>query len=194
MLFTKIFRTSTKNNQQIAAELLITPTALADLSTSDARVVVNFMQPKRFAAGTVLIKEGETSHTDFMMLILDGEVLVQNAVASADDSIVVSIVGPGSIVGEMGVLDGAARSATCTATTELRVAILSRGSLLKIINGDAPVGARLMLAISKRLSDRLREATRKIKTLDALNRALQQELDVAHNYADQITEISSLRD
>ena len=37
-----------------------------------------------------------------------------------------------------------------------------------------------MLAISKRLSDRLREANRKIKTLDGLSRALQQELDVAH--------------
>lgn len=194
MLFTKIFKTSTKDNRQIAAELLITPTALADLSASDARVVVNFMQPKRFAAGTVFIKEGETSHTDFMMLILDGEVLVQNEVASANDSMVVSIIGPGSMVGEMGVLDGAARSATCTATTELRVAILSRGSLLKIINGDAPVAARLMLAISKRLSDRLREANRKIKTLDALNRALQQELNAAHNDADQITGLLPLRD
>ena len=38
-----------------------------------------------------------------------------------------------------------------------------------------------MLALSKRLSDRLREANRKIKTLGGLSRALQQELDAAHN-------------
>ena len=80
----------------------------------------------------------------------------------------------------MGVLDGAPRSATCSATTDVRAALLSRKALLKIINEDAPVAARLMLAISKRLSDRLREANRKIKTLRGLSRALQQELDVAH--------------
>jgi CRP-like cAMP-binding protein len=166
--------------QEKAAQLLITPTALADLSASDARVVVGFMKPKRFALGTVFIKEGEATHTDFMMLILDGEVLVQNEVASANDSMVMSIIGPGSMIGEMGVLDGAPRSATCTATTDLSVALLSREALLKIINDDAPVAARLMLAISKRLSDRLREANRKIRSLGGLSRALQQELDVAH--------------
>jgi CRP-like cAMP-binding protein len=138
------------------------------------------MTPKRFKLGTVFIKEGAVTHTDFMMLILDGEVLVQNEVASADDSMVMSILGSGNIIGERGVLDGAPRSATCTATTDLAVAILSRDALLKIILDDAPVAARLMLAISKRLSDRLREANRKIKTLGGLSRALQQELDVAH--------------
>ena len=138
------------------------------------------MKPKRFKLGTVFIREGEVTHTDFMMLILDGEVLVQNEVVSAGDSMVMSIIGPGSIIGEMGVLDGAPRSATCTATTDLTVALLSRKALLKIINDNAPVAARLMLAISKRLSDRLREANRKIKTLGGLSRALQQELDVAH--------------
>ena len=180
MLFSNSSKPFKDANQESAAQLLITPTALADLSASDARVVVGFMQPKRFDVGTVFIKEGEASHTDFMMLILDGEVLVQNEVASHDDSMVMSIIGAGGIIGEMGVLDGAPRSATCTATTDLAVAILSRAALLKIIDHNAPVAARLMLAISKRLSDRLREANRKIKSLGGLSRALQQELDVAH--------------
>ena len=179
-LFSKTSRPFKDTNREKAAQLLVTPTTLADLSASDARVVVGYMQPKRFDLGTVFIKEGEASHTNFMMLILDGEALVQNEVASADDSLVMSIIGPGSLIGEMGLLDGAPRSATCTATTDLQVAILSRDALLKIINDNSLVAARLMLAISKRLSDRLREANRKIKTLDGLSRALQQELDVAH--------------
>ena len=180
MLFFKTSKPFKDPNQEKAAQLLVTPTALTDLSASDARVVVGFMKPKRFKLGTVFIRESEVTHTDFMMLILDGEVLVQNEVASADDSMVMSIIGPGSIIGEMGVLDGEPRSATCTATTDLTAALLSRKALLKIINGNPPVAARLMLAISKRLSDRLREANRKIKLLDGLSRALQQELDVAH--------------
>ena len=180
MLFSKTSKPFKEVNREKAAQLLVTPTALADLSESDARVVVSCMQPKSFDLGTVFIKEGEVNHTDFMMLILDGEVLVQNEVATAGDSTVMSIIGPGSMIGEMGVLDGAPRSATCTATTDLKAAILSRDSLIKLINDNPSVAARLMLAISKRLSDRLREANRKIKTLGGLSRALQQELDVAH--------------
>ena len=180
MLFSKTSKPLKDPNQEKAAQLLVPPMTLAYLSASDARVVVGFMKPKRFKLGTVFIREGEVTHTDFMMLILDGEVLVQNEVASAGDSMVMSVIGPGSIIGEMGVLDGAPRSATCTATTDLTVALLTRDALLKIINENAPVAARLTLAISQRLSERLREANRKIKTLGGLSRALQQELDVAH--------------
>ena len=163
-----------------AAELLVTPTALADLTMADARAVVNHMRPRRFRAGTVFIKEGEVTHSNYMMLILEGEVRVEKEVSSMEDSLVMSIIGPGSLIGEMGILDGAPRSATCTATTNVMVAELTREALQELIKGHAPVAARLMLAVSKRLSDRLREANRKIKTLTGLSRALQQELDAAH--------------
>ena len=57
---------------------------------------MGLMQPSRFDMGTVFINEGEAAHTDFMMLTLDGEVLVQNNVKSANNSMVMSIIGPGN--------------------------------------------------------------------------------------------------
>lgn len=180
MLFSRISAPLKDVNKEKAALLLVTPTALADLSQSDARAVLACMLLRQVKTGTVLIKEGEVTHTDFMMLIVDGEVLVDNEVASQDDGMVVSIIGAGSLIGEMGLLDGAPRSASCTATTDLSVAVLSREALLGLIKSNPAVAARLMLAVSKRLSDRLREANRKIKTLGGLSRALQQELDAAH--------------
>ena len=162
------------------ALLLVTPTSLADLSPADARVVVSYMMPKRLKQGTVFIHEGEVTHTDFMMIIIEGEVLVQREVSNSDDGMVMSVIGPGSMIGEMGLLDGEPRSASCTAATDLTAAVLPRDAMLKLIKTKPEVAARLMLAVSKRLSDRLREANRKIKTLDAMNRALQQELAVAH--------------
>ncbi|MBC7608912.1 MAG: cyclic nucleotide-binding domain-containing protein [Polaromonas sp.] len=192
MFFSKSSAPLKDPNQEKAAQLFMTPTALADLSEAEARAVVGFMQLRRVKHGTVLIKEGEVAHTDFMMLILDGEVLVDNEVTSMEDSMVMSIIGPGSLIGEMGLLDAAPRSATCTATSDLAVAVMSREALLKLIQDNPAVGARLMLAISKRLSDRLREANRKIKTLGGLSRALQQELDVAHNGGNLPTPLSPL--
>ena len=43
------------------------------------------------------------------------------------------------------------------------------------------LGSRLLLAISKRMADRLRETTRKLKTFAQMNKALQQELQVVMN-------------
>ena len=167
-----------------AAQLLITPTALADLSALDARTVMHKMVPQRLIQGTVFIKEGELTYTDFMMLVIEGEVMVTNeASTSTSGGNLMSVIGAGSIIGEMGLLDGGQRSATCTASTDVTVAILSRDALLELIKSEPAVAARLMLAISKRLSDRLREANRKIKILDGLSRALQQELDAAHHPA-----------
>ena len=167
-----------------AAQLLITPTALADLSALDARTVMRKMVPQRLMQGTAFIKEGEVTYTDFMMLVIEGEVMVTNeASTSSSGGNLMSVIGAGSIIGEMGLLDGEQRSATCTASTDVTVAILSRDALLELIKSEPAVAARLLLAISKRLSDRLREANRKIKILDGLSRALQQELDAAHHPA-----------
>ncbi len=168
------------SSQERAARFLIVHTALADLSLEDARVVVGYMRPRRIRMGEVFIEEGEISDTDYMMLIIDGDVSVENHGTSHGDSMVMSIIGPGSLIGEMGVLDAAPRSASCTAVTEVRAAVLSREALLRLIDGNPRVAARLILAISKCLADRLRLANRKIKTMAGLSRSLQQELEAAH--------------
>ena len=166
-----------------AALLLLTPTCLADLSKADARTVASAMKFHQVQQGAVFIEEGEVAHTDFMVLILEGNVSVESEAASADGGIVMSCIGPGSLIGEMGLLDGGPRSATCAATTELEVAVLSREAVLDLIKDNPAVAARLILAISKRLSDRLREANQNIKMLGGLNISMQQELDALRQSA-----------
>ncbi|MGH8819790.1 MAG: cyclic nucleotide-binding domain-containing protein [Rhodoferax sp.] len=163
-----------------AARLLVTPSGLVELSPADAREVVGFMRPKRVSSGSVLIREGEATDVDAMMLILEGEVTVEYEVASPHETMVVSILGPGGLIGEMGLLDGSPRSATCTAMTDLAVAVLTRDALRQLIEECPDVAARLLLSISTRLSDRLRESNRKLRTFAQLSRALQQELDATH--------------
>ena len=113
-------------------------------------------------AGTVIIQEGEVRQTDYMLLVLEGDIAVENELPGLHESMVVNIMGPGHLIGEMGVLDGAPRSATCTANTNIAVAVLSRTALM-------------------RMADRLRETTRKLKTFAQMNKALQQELQVVMN-------------
>lgn len=167
--------------EEAAAHLLVTPSALADLSLVDAARVVAYMKPKRFKAGTIVIQEGEARYNDYMLLLLSGDIAVENELPGAGDSMVVTIIGPGSLLGEMGVIDGSPRSATCTANTDITVGILTRTALMRLLRDEPGVGARLLLAITKRMSDRLRETTRKLRTFAQMNRVLQQELNVVMN-------------
>ena len=61
-----------ENVQIKAAALLITEGALVELSAADAREVVSYMRPERIKAGEVVIREGESTRSDFMALVLDG--------------------------------------------------------------------------------------------------------------------------
>src|SRR5574337_1302052 len=61
-----------------AAEMLIGPAALMQLSLDEARIIVSHMRPHRIANGTTVIREGDVDKTDFMLLILDGEVTIDH--------------------------------------------------------------------------------------------------------------------
>lgn len=175
-----------------ATQLLLTPTDLANLSLADARSVADFMKFRQVEAGAVFIKEGEIIHTDFMVLILEGNVSVESEATLADGGIEISNIGPGSLIGEMGLLDGAPRSATCTAITNLDVAVLSRSAVLELIKDNPAVAARLMSAISKRLADRLRDANHHIKVLGGVNILLQQELNALRGAGKQASAVAPL--
>jgi CRP/FNR family cyclic AMP-dependent transcriptional regulator len=167
--------------EEVAARMLVTPSALDELTMADAMKVVGYMRPKRIKAGTVFIREGEVQQNDYMLLVLEGDIAVENDLPGLHESMVVNIIGPGHLIGEMGVLDGSPRSATCTATTDIAAAVLSRTALMRLMKDQPRVGAKLLLAISKRMADRLRETTRKLKTFAQMNKALQQELQVVMN-------------
>ncbi|WP_372660982.1 cyclic nucleotide-binding domain-containing protein [Hydrogenophaga sp.] len=176
-----IFESPDVAPELVAARLLVTASALDDLTLDDAMKVIAYMRPKRIKAGTVFIKEGELKQNDYMLLVLEGDISVENELPGLRESMVVNIMGPGSLIGEMGVLDGSPRSATCTATTDVAVAVLSRTALMRLLKDEPRVGARMLLAISKRMADRLRETTRKLRTFAQMNKALQQELQVVMN-------------
>lgn len=161
----------------LAAEMLTAPSALMQLSLAEAKVVVHYMRPQFIPEGTMFIREGESEDTGFMVLVLDGEVTVENIVVSRVSPITVTVLGPGSMHGELGLIDGRPRSASCTASTDLRCAILTREGMQQLLQDDPRIGAKLMMAISMRIGDRLRDNTEKLKKYVQLTRTMQQEID-----------------
>lgn len=161
---------------EMAAELLLTPTALMALTLREARLIVRHMQPQIVAKGTVFIREGDTRDTGFMMLLLDGEVTVEAKVVSRAEPIIITVLGRGSLIGELSLIGGQARYASCIAATPLRCAILTREALNELMKDDALVAAKLLLAISFRIGICLREVTDKLKMYVQLMQAMEQEI------------------
>lgn len=160
----------------LAAEMLMAPTALMRLTMQEARMVVRYMQPQIVAKGTVFIREGDVRDNGFLMLLLDGEVTVETVVVSRVEPIVITLLGPGSLIGELGMFDGLPRYASCIAATQLRCAILTRDALNRLMQENAGIAAKLLLAVSLRIGARLREVTDKLKMYVQLTQAMEQEI------------------
>jgi len=114
------------------------------------------------------------------VLVLEGQLRAVSSAGIPDGELVITVVGPGSLLGEMGVIDGGPRSASCTALTDVKLGLLSREALLGLVDSHPTVAARMMLGISTVLAGRLREGNRRLRTLSQMSRALQLELDAVH--------------
>lgn len=162
---------------EAAADMLRAPTALMQLSPEEASTVVQFMQPRIIPADTVIFQEGDTSDTGHMLLVIDGEVTVETLLVSRRSPDTLTVLGPGSLVGEMSLFDGAARSATCTATSEVRCAVLSRKAMERLARHAPTTAAHFMAAVAQRLAERLRQSDEKVRLYSHLVRTMQQEID-----------------
>ena len=165
------------SSREHAARLLTAPAALMQLSLVEAKIVVSYMQPEQVAAGETFITEGDADNTGFMVLLLKGEVLVESITVSRTTPVTISVLGPGSLIGEMGLLDTGPRSASCTASTDIQCAVLTRDGLESMIAEQPAIGAKFLLAVSARIAERYRDTQRKLKLFARLASTMQQELD-----------------
>lgn len=159
-----------------AAQLLTAPGALMQLTLDEARTVASYMTARHIPADTTFIREGDAGDNGFMALLLDGEVVVESIVVSRTEPVTIKVLGPGSLVGEVGLVDQEPRSASCTASTDVVCAILTRDAIEALIDAQPRVGAKLLLAISARLAQRLRDNARKLRLYAKLAEAMSMEM------------------
>lgn len=162
---------------ETAAELLTAPSALIHLSLDEARVVVGYMTPRYIPTDTTFIREGDAADEGFMALLLEGEVVVESVTVSRTEPVTIRVLGPGSLVGEVGLVDREPRSASCTTSADSLCAILTRDALEALINEEPRIGSKLLLAIAARLAERLRDNARKLRLYAKLAKAMQMEID-----------------
>lgn len=108
--------------------------------------------PRRLSRGQVLFVEGEPC--DAMFLVQTGRLKV--AVTSPHgDELVLAVLGPGESFGELGIVDGGARSAAAEAVDDSTLVCLPRDAVLLLL-GASPEAA---LGLAKDLAAMLRRLT-----------------------------------
>ncbi len=104
-----------------------------------------------FNAGDELMRQGDEANT--MFVILSGRVSVVREHPDLSSPIVLAFLGPGEIVGEMGLLDGEPRSATVEAVEDTITMEVSREALTQSVLGHPDLYGALVRVLSKRLRD-----------------------------------------
>jgi CRP-like cAMP-binding protein len=137
---------------------------LRDFTPGEADLLGASMLRVRAHAGQLLIAEGEAS--DWMMLLLRGTVDVgkRKVGAAADvqepgDITRLAVLTEGAVVGEMSMLDGEPRYASCWALSEVEAAVLSRAAVARLIASHPAVGAKLLVKLTQLLAQRLRNTS-----------------------------------
>ena len=166
----------TQELADLATTLLRTPTALAQLTPDEARCVVDYMGLVAFAPGAIILREGDQARTNYLLLLLSGDVALDKTDIAPREALAVAVLGPGNVIGEMGLLDGAPRSLTCRAATAVQAAGLSREALERLIDEQPRVGAKLMVALSQRLAERMRALDDQLGLYGQMTRAMQAEI------------------
>jgi CRP-like cAMP-binding protein len=126
----------------------------AALSRDDRAALLAAGRARSHARGAIVFRQGDRS--DSVIVLLEGRVKI---VAVADDGTetVLSVRGPGALVGELGATDGRERLATVVALDALRTRVLTTDEFLEYVTGRSAAA----LALLQLLVGRLREADRR---------------------------------
>lgn len=106
-----------------AARLKTIP-VFADLSDADLETVATLASEVSVPAGKELVREGDFSYD--LLAIEEGTAKVER------DGGQIADLGPGDVVGEIGVLEGGQRNATVTATSPMLLITLDRWDVKRL--------------------------------------------------------------
>ncbi len=130
-----------------------------DFEPEELGDLARYMRCYRAQAGTEVIREGDEG--DFMLLVLDGRLeIVKKDVRGLPQ--IMGHAGPGKTLGEMSLIDGAPRFASCVALDAVEFAVLDRESLSRIIAEEPKVGVKLLMELLMLLNQRLRSVSQQL--------------------------------
>jgi len=148
----------------VAPELLAGFPLFAAFTAADLTLLAAAMQRLDVDAGTLLFSEGDPGGTCFV--VLSGLVDVSVSAPMTGQPQLIAQLGPGSIFGQMSLVDGEPRAASCSIHRRAALAELDRAACEALLDRASPIALTLLAALNQGLVDALRTADRRLMRLD----------------------------
>lgn len=154
VLYSPLMAMTLKERQQLLAEVDI----LARCKKRDLRALAKSCAERQFARGESLCRQGERGVALFVVNV--GSIRVEQQM---DDGRIIEVatLGSGAAVGEMAILDGAERTATVMADTDVEALVLTSWDFKAMLR-QRPVVALDILPV---VVQRFRETTAELRRL-----------------------------
>jgi sulfate permease, SulP family len=150
--------------QMSFAEVALPEVSLfAGFAPEDIRTLTAYMKRKTFDQGAVVFHEGDVG--DEVLIVTKGTASAYLQIPGGAN-IRLATFAPGTVFGELAILDRGPRSASVIADGELVCYGLSRTDYALLAEKSPPAAIQLMAAIGRELSGRLRTANRTIHQLE----------------------------
>ncbi|NWG24040.1 MAG: glutaminase A [Pseudorhodoplanes sp.] len=136
---------------------------LGRLSAGDLDRLRSHLEPTRYRAGDLILREGAPA--DRLMFLTRGRVDVVVALADSKARYRVATIEAGNMFGELALLEGGKRTADVVAATDVECLVLTHEALDILSEQSPELASHLVFAVARSLAERLRRATREIAAL-----------------------------
>jgi len=133
-----------------------------EMTPAERRLLAGLGERRQVPPGTVLFKEGTPG--DAFYIILRGAVRITKVLPGTGEE-VLAVLPAGSTCGEMALIDEYPRSATAVADRRATLLVIGKGAFAGLLEGDPGLAVKLLWALCRSLSGRLRETNEKISSL-----------------------------
>lgn len=136
------------------------PEPLDALDGEDRAVLDRYLETVQFPAGALVFEEG--SPGDGCFIIDDGEIRLEVARPEVDSDGVLGFLEPGTILGELSLLDSQPRSASAYAHTAVTGRRLDLAAIERLVAEHPRIGLAVYRALGRDAAQKLRQTTQKL--------------------------------
>ncbi len=140
------------------SELVDRSPFFSEFKREDIDNLARYMRVYGAQGGQEILREGDEG--DFMLLIVSGTVDIFKQ-GSGERQLMTGL-GPGMTLGEMSMVDGEPRFATCVAADSALLAVLTRDAMANIIVEQPSLGTKILVVLVTMLTQRLRQTSARL--------------------------------
>ena len=128
--------------------ILETINIFSELSDKELSTLQKMCKPRKYLKNSMIILEEE--YGDLVFVVQSGTIKITR-VNDEGKEVILALLGPGEIFGELAILDGEARSANALAQENCQLWAINKEDFLDILKHNFTVSYNLMCELAKRL-------------------------------------------